>query len=136
MMKVTLRITFDSQHLSKFNVLQCMFVCFRATSYIWRNLLSCACTGRSSTQKTKRRIYAKIWPPHTGYDYVWQVFKQFDRTNTGTINKDDLTQILSGGHFSDYGHVLLLSWLQRSVLYRILRMETSLTLGSREETRA
>jgi calcium-dependent protein kinase len=38
------------------------------------------------------------------YDYVWQVFKQFDRTNTGTINKDDLTQILSGGHFSDYGH--------------------------------
>jgi calcium-dependent protein kinase len=37
------------------------------------------------------------------HDYVWQVFKRFDRTNTGTINKDDLTQILTDGHFSDYG---------------------------------
>jgi calcium-dependent protein kinase len=31
------------------------------------------------------------------YDYLWQVFKQFDATRSGKISKDDLVQVLSGG---------------------------------------
>merc|ERR1719454_1378711 len=31
------------------------------------------------------------------HDNLWQVFKQFDRENTGAINMDDLTAIITGG---------------------------------------
>ena len=31
------------------------------------------------------------------HDLLWQVFKQFDLENTGAINMDDLTAILTGG---------------------------------------
>jgi calcium-dependent protein kinase len=31
------------------------------------------------------------------YDYLWQVFKTFDSTNTGKLSRDDLTTVLSGG---------------------------------------
>jgi calcium-dependent protein kinase len=34
---------------------------------------------------------------YTQYDLVWQVFKQFDVDHSGTINKDNIATILTGG---------------------------------------
>jgi calcium-dependent protein kinase len=36
------------------------------------------------------------------YDYVWQVFKNFDVSNTGKLTPDDLVQVLSGGKIKKY----------------------------------
>lgn len=36
------------------------------------------------------------------YDYLWQVFKQFDSSRTGKITKDDLSLVLSGGRDKKY----------------------------------
>jgi hypothetical protein len=36
------------------------------------------------------------------YDYLWQVFKQFDSSRTGKITKDDLSLVLSGGKDKKY----------------------------------
>merc|ERR1719321_1120979 len=36
------------------------------------------------------------------YDYLWQVFKQFDASRTGKITKDDLALVLSGGKDKKY----------------------------------
>jgi calcium-dependent protein kinase len=40
------------------------------------------------------------------HDYVWQVFKQFDVDHSGTINRDNLTTILSGGHMTKFSQVV------------------------------
>merc|ERR1719213_719515 len=36
------------------------------------------------------------------YDSIWQVFKQFDRDNNGTISKDDLAIVLSDGSMDGF----------------------------------
>merc|ERR1719426_112786 len=36
------------------------------------------------------------------YDSIWQVFKQFDRGNTGSITKDDLAIVLSDGAMATF----------------------------------
>jgi hypothetical protein len=42
-----------------------------------------------------RKIYLQ-------YNYLWQVFKQFDSSKTGKLNKDDLAMVLSGGKDKKY----------------------------------
>merc|ERR1719398_676149 len=39
------------------------------------------------------------------YDSIWQVFKQFDRANTGAITKDDLAIVLSDGQLDGFDGV-------------------------------
>jgi calcium-dependent protein kinase len=36
------------------------------------------------------------------YDYLWQVFKNFDASNTGKLSPNDLVQVLSGGKTKTY----------------------------------
>merc|ERR1719191_79028 len=36
------------------------------------------------------------------YDSIWQVFKQFDRDNSGSISKDDLAIVLSDGNLDGF----------------------------------
>jgi calcium-dependent protein kinase len=39
------------------------------------------------------------------YDSIWQVFKQFDRDNSGSISKDDLAIVLSDGSLDGFDGV-------------------------------
>merc|ERR1711939_1139333 len=39
------------------------------------------------------------------YDSIWQVFKQFDRDNSGSISKDDLAIVLSDGSIDGFDGV-------------------------------
>merc|ERR1719316_1284905 len=39
------------------------------------------------------------------YDSIWQVFKQFDRDNSGSISKDDLAIVLSDGALDGFDGV-------------------------------
>merc|ERR1719487_1870238 len=41
----------------------------------------------------------------SGYDSIWQVFKQFDRDNSGSISKDDLAIVLSDGSMDGFDGV-------------------------------
>merc|ERR1719316_691767 len=39
------------------------------------------------------------------YDSIWQVFKQFDRDNSGSISRDDLAIVLSDGSIDGFDGV-------------------------------
>jgi Ca2+-binding EF-hand superfamily protein len=56
--------------------------------------------GRSTTTEFVAATMNKKMA--NSYDSIWQVFKQFDRGNTGSITKDDLAIVLSDGAMATF----------------------------------